>query len=62
MFNKQSKDQELDEEMESHLQLHIEDRLRLAMSLSEWIVEVSSWEKLPAWDAGFRQFPGVGLE
>src|SRR5712664_3603320 len=35
LFNKQSKDRELDEEIESHLQLHIEDNLRLGMSPEE---------------------------
>src|SRR2546422_213729 len=35
LFNKQSKDRELDEEIESHLQLHIEDNLRLGMTPEE---------------------------
>jgi len=35
LFNKQRKDPELDDEIESHLQLHIEDNLRLGMTLEE---------------------------
>src|SRR2546425_7118728 len=35
LFNKQSKDRELDEEIESHLQLHIEDNPRLGMTPEE---------------------------
>src|SRR5262245_54756604 len=33
LFNRQRKDRELDEEIESHLQLHIDDNLRLGMTL-----------------------------
>src|SRR6266487_1833707 len=35
LFNKQQKDRELEDEIESHLQLHIEDNLRLGMTLEE---------------------------
>ena len=35
LFNKQRKDRELDVEIESHLQFHIEDNLRLGMTLEE---------------------------
>src|SRR2546428_745838 len=35
LFNKQRRDRELEDEIESHLQLHIEDNLRLGMTLEE---------------------------
>src|SRR2546425_8296835 len=35
LFNKQRRDRELEDEIESHLQLHIDDNLRLGMTLEE---------------------------
>src|SRR5213593_632310 len=35
LFDKRRKDRELEEEIESHLQLHIEDNVRLGMTLEE---------------------------
>lgn len=32
LFNRQSKDRELNDEIESHLQMHMEDNLRLGMT------------------------------
>src|SRR6266481_2545413 len=35
LFNKKGRDRELNEEIESHLRMHIEDNLRLGLSLEE---------------------------